>query len=175
MRWLTFFVLAILAVSLQSTVANRLAWHGLRPDWVLVLVVFYALHARTDHAMLAGWVSGAIADLMTLERFGLVSLCYGVAAVLVCRVRDLLFTRHPLTHFTVTLGAALGVQVLWTVYRLVTGLPTGSLPGLIGSSVYTALWAPPLHWMLLKTPRLVGVGPGRRWPARLSAARGPGV
>ncbi|MHC4090652.1 MAG: rod shape-determining protein MreD [Planctomycetota bacterium] len=175
MRWLTFGLLVILAVSFQTTVAPRIAWQGLSPDWVLVLVVFYCLHARLDHALLAGWVAGAAADLMTVERFGLISLSYGLVALLVCWVRDLLFTRHPLTHFTVTLCAALFVQVLWTVYRVMVGLPVGSPLHLAGSSLYTALWAPPLHALLLKAPRLLGLRPPRYSGARLSETRRSGV
>lgn len=175
MRWLTFGVLAVIAVSLQTTVAPRMVWYGLSPDWVLVLVVFYCLHARSDHAVPAAWLAGALADLMTLERFGLVSLSYGLTALLVCGMRDLVFTRHPLTHFTVTLFAALGVQVLWMVYRVLIGLPVGSPLGLVGSSIYTALWAPLLHAVLLKAPRLLGIRPRQYSPARLSGARGPSV
>jgi rod shape-determining protein MreD len=175
MRWLTFGVLAVIAVSLQTTVAPRMIWYGLSPDWVLVLVVFYCLHARSDHAVLAGWLAGALADLMTLERFGLVSLSYGLTALLVCGVRDLVFTRHPLTHFTVTLFAALGVQVLWMVYRMLVGLPVGSSLCLVGSSIYTALWAPLLHAVLLKAPRLLGIRPRQYSYVRLLSSGGPGV
>ena len=59
MRWLTFITLVVLVVSLQSTVAGRLTCLGAAPDWVLVLVVFYALHARAAQAMAAGWLAGA--------------------------------------------------------------------------------------------------------------------
>ena len=117
MRWLTFIILAIVAVSLQATVAGRVSWFGARPDWVLVLVVFYALHARADDAMPAAWVVGALADLMTIERFGLLALCYGLTAMVVCGVRDLVFTGHPLTQFGVTLACGVMVQV--------AGLPGG--------------------------------------------------
>ncbi len=160
MRWLTFGVLAILVVSLQVTIAPRLTWFGARPDWVLVLVVFYALHAPTDRAILAGWLAGALADVMSIERFGLLSISYGLAALAVCAVREALFTRHPLTHLSVTLVAGLLVQGIWTAFRLATG--TGSAPfwPLLWGWVYTALWAVPMHWALLKTPRLLGLRAG---------------
>jgi len=174
-RWLTFGLLLVLAVGLQTTVVPWLVWRGLRPDWVLVLVVFYCLHARSDQAMLAGWVAGAIADLLTIERFGLISLSYGLTAVLVCQVRSFVFTRHPLTHLSVTFAAALAVQLLWLIYRPLAGLPIGSPAVLIGSCVYTALWAPALHTVLLRAPRLLGLAPVRYSRSRLSAAGGSGV
>ncbi len=171
MRWLTFLILAVLAVSLQSTIASRLAWFGAVPDWVLVLVVFYALHARVDQAMAAGWVAGALADLLTIERFGLLSLSYGIAAAGVCLVRDWVFVRHPLTHFGITLIAALALSVVWSAYRAVIDVPGQGTLVLGWSCVYTALWAPPLHWVLLKSPRVLGIrGPGQA-SARAPRAR----
>ena len=172
MRWLTFLILTVLAVSLQSTVALRVAWFGAAPDWVLVLVVFYALHARADQAMAAGWVAGALADLLTIERFGLLSLSFGLIAAAVCQVRDWMFVRHPLTHFGVTLAAALAVRVAWSAYRAAMGVPGEGLLVLVWSCVYTALWAPPLHWVLLKMPRVLGVRPSGRRSARVSQTRG---
>ena len=171
MRWLTFIILAIVAVSLQATVAGRIAWLGARPDWVLVLVVFYALHARAKDAMPAGWVAGALADLMTIERFGLLALCYGLTAVLICAVRDWVFTGHPLTQLSVTLVAAVMVQALWLVYRLAVGLPAGPMVVALGSCLYTALWAPPVHWVFLRMPRLLRLRPPRYSYARLPRSR----
>jgi rod shape-determining protein MreD len=171
MRWLTFVILAIIAVGLQATVAPRLVWYGARPDWVLVLVVFYALHARGDQAMLAGWIAGVLADLMTLERFGLLSLSYGLAAVTVCGVREALFIKHPLTHFSVTLACALLVQTTWALYRLIVGLPLGPVLPILLACGYTAAWAPPAHWVLLKAQRFLGLGRSDALDARLPGSR----
>ncbi|MCP4245596.1 MAG: rod shape-determining protein MreD [bacterium] len=171
MRWLTFAILAILVVSLQATVMPRTELFGARADLVLVLTVFYALHVRREEAMLAGWMVGALADVMTLERFGLLALSYGLAAAAVGQVRDLLFGRHPLTHFSVTLLAALLLQVAWALYRVVLGLPGGSVGLALGSCAYTAFWAVGVHMMLLQAPRLLGIPrPGMSFSTR-SAGR----
>jgi rod shape-determining protein MreD len=175
MRWLTFITLVVLVVSLQSTVAGRLTCLGATPDWVLVLVVFYALHARADQAMAAGWLAGALADLLTIERFGLLSLTYGLVAVVVCQVRGWMFTRHPLTHFGLTLAAALVVRVGWSVYRAAFDLSGDGVLALGWSCVYTALWAPPLHWVLLKMPRVLGIRRSDLRSARAPRARGQRV
>jgi len=152
-----FTVLAVVVVSLQSTVAVRLAPFGWRPDWVLVCVVFYALHAGQAEAALAGCILGALAGVMSLERFGLLALCYGLTALGVGAIRELVFTRHPLTHMSATLAAAALVQMMWLVYRLAVGLPAGAVGPMLGSSVHTALWAVPFHAVLLKAPRLLGI------------------
>lgn len=157
MRWLTFGILAIVVVSLQATVVPRGDLFGARADLVLVLTVFYALQVRREEAMLAGWIAGALADVMTLERWGLLALSYGLVAAGVGLVRDLLFGRHPLTHFSVTLLAALLLQVVWAFYRVALGMPGGSVGLAVGSSLYTALWAVGVHLLLLQAPRLLGL------------------
>ena len=73
-------LLAVLALTLQSAIAPRLAIFGVRPDWILVLVVFFALHGRRRDAVIAGWSLGMCADLMSIERVGLLALSYALAA-----------------------------------------------------------------------------------------------
>ena len=142
---------------------------------MLVLVVFYALHAPRDQAALGGWVIGALADMMTLERFGLLAICYGLSAVAAGAVREALFTKHFLTQFSVTLASAVLVLALSTVYRLAVGLGAGLIgPALIGC-VYTAAWAPFAHSALLKAPRLLGLHATGSLRGRALSARGDRV
>ncbi len=176
MRWLTCVILIVVTVCLQSTMAPRWSWLGASPDWILVLVLFYALHARTDQALVAGWVAGALADLLTLERFGLLSLSYGLIAIAVSQVRDWMFVRHPLTHFGVTLLGAMIVRLAWAAYRAALDLPGEGLALMGWACLYTAAWAPPLHWLLLKASHSLGLdvrrGDPRHRPGRAPQGRG---
>lgn len=174
MRWLPFAILVVLAVALQTTVAPRLALVGAVPDWILVLVVFYALNAPTWHALPCGWAAGLLADLMSVERFGLLSLTYGCVAAGVGAVREWVFVRHPLTQFAVTLGAALAIRVAWAVYCAALGQPGEPVGRLMWTCVYTALWAPLIHGGLLRISALLGLGRagvGNRAGPRLGGQR----
>ena len=75
MRWLGFAICAGLALTLQTTVAWRLEIRGARPDWMLVLAVFFVLHARTLDALIGAWLLGALMDNYSMARFGLLSGC----------------------------------------------------------------------------------------------------
>ena len=170
MRWVGFAIVAVAGIVLQTTLAPLFAVGGVRPDWVLVLVVFFAMHGKGLDAVLAGWVLGLLADFQTAEKFGLLSLAYGLTALVVYLLRDLVFRRHPLAHFAVTLLAGLLLQAVMFGYVAVrhrgaiagwTDCVTGGL-----SALYTALWAPPLHALLLRAARWLGLeivrsGPGR--------------
>ena len=171
MQWVFFLVLGVVALTLQSALAPHLALLGSRPDWLLAIVVFVALRARPFDAIAGAWVLGAGADLMTVERFGLLALSYGTVAVLVSSVRELLFCHRVGTQFAVTCLASLLLQGVWLIYRHVLYDPAAPLllelaEAVLLGSIYTALWAPLWHKLLspliplLGMPR-VGRGSGR--------------
>lgn len=162
MRWLGFAICAVIGLTLQTTVAPRLEIGDLRPNWLLCLAVFFVLHARTMDALIGAWVLGAAADVMSIERFGLLSGSYAVCTMLIYSVRAYVFRDNPLTHFAATFVAAIGVGLLETAYRLVLGRGalggfTGALGGIVLGAAYTAAWAPPLHYVLLKIPDVLGI------------------
>ena len=166
MRWLTFLVLMIVALILQSALAPRIEIAGTRPDWLLVVVVFFAMHASAREALLGAWITGACADLLTIERFGVLALSYGAAAMLVLPTRDYIFRGAGWPQFLVTLGVCALIRTVWIVYYYAVYDPARSIllelaVGVLLASLYTALWAPLLHrallpwWWTLGLPRPV--------------------
>jgi rod shape-determining protein MreD len=154
--------LAALLLTLQSVLAPRLSIGGARPDWLLVGVVFLGLYARPRDAVIGAWVLGLCADLMTLERPGLISLSYLLAAAVAVAMRDYLFRYWAITQFALTLILGLAVQTLWLFVRRVsysTIDPFWSdwLFGVLLASAYTAAWAPILHALLLRMSGLLGL------------------
>jgi len=162
MRWLTFLVLMIVALVLQSALAPRIEIAGTRPDWLLVVVVFFAMHASAREALLGAWLTGACADLLTIERFGVLALSYGVAAMLVLPTRDYVFRGAGWPQFLVTLGVCVLIRTVWIVYYHAVYDPARSIflelaAGVLLASLYTALWAPLLHRVLLPWWRALGL------------------
>lgn len=180
MRWLTFSVLAAGVWVGQTTLAPRLSIGGVQPDWVLVLVVFFGLYGPERDGCVAGWVLGLGADLMSVERLGMMSLAYCLTAVAVRSVRELVFLKRPATHFVVTLCAGL---ILWCgvlAYRVVvypgsvSGWSGAAAEGLAGA-LYSAGWAVGIHAVLLRFSRSLGLHTSRYTHRAMSAAGGAGV
>lgn len=153
--------LAFLVLVLQSALAGRVELAGARPDWILVFVVFLGLYARGPQAIVAGLVLGASADLLTLERFGLLATSYAAAGATVAGVREFLFRYRATTQFVVTLAAALLLQAAWLVHRRLAysaaAIGYHSLGLALLASVYSAAWAPIIHGGLLRAARWIGV------------------
>jgi rod shape-determining protein MreD len=167
MRWIVLALLAVMAVTLHTTIGPRLAVGGIRPDAVLVLGTFFALYLRAPDALVAAWALGLLADLESVERFGLLSLSYLAAAGAVFLLREAVFRQHPLTQFVMTLLAGVVFHATVTLYYTCTGglgtVPAWSLLGrgvLVG--LYSAAWAPLVHGALLKFGPQVGLGSPKR-------------
>ena len=162
MRWFSFAMLVALLLVLQSTLAPRFELFGARPDWLLVAVVFFAMHVAPREAIIGSWILGLSADLMTIERLGLMAVTYALIAMAVVSVRDYLFRRQALTQFIVTVAACVAVRLAWTVYVRLLYDPAQSvlvslIQNVVWGSIYTAAWAPIVHQSLLRISRTLGV------------------
>lgn len=150
-------------------------WY-VKPDWVFVLVVFFSLYSRRRDAYLSGWILGITADLMSIERLGLLSMGYTLTAVMINAIRNLVFLKRGVTHFAVTLGGALFLQAGLAGYRAVT-FPDSTPLGVVllegaATAVYTALWAVPIHHILLKFSTGLGLHTSRYTHAGLPGMDG---
>lgn len=162
MNWVAFAVLAGLALICQTTVASALAIQTITPSWMFVLAMFYALWGPWPDAAIAAWILGLLADLPA-SPIGLHAFTYGGAAWAVLRIRQVLFRDHALTQFILTFVFMLAIQVLvglylcWDAGRAVNwgGLGWRALL----TAVYTAAWAPYMHWLFIRLERWTGIGP----------------
>lgn len=162
MRWLTLVILGSLTVVVQTTVMPRFDVWGIRPDLVLVLVVFFAMHARMPDAAVGAWVLGMMADLMSIERPGLMAMSYMLVSIMVAASREYFFRYRSLTQIIVTWGACFVVQAVWMGYRRFL-YPDGStwwadlFTFVVPCAVYTGLFAPLLHKILLPMSKALGI------------------
>ena len=161
MRWLTFALLAAFAICVQTTLARHLGAWGIYPDFMLILVVHYSLHAQSGDGLLAAWLMGVLVDLTSIQRLGLVAIVYGLVALAIWLVRELMFKSHPLTHFTLTFLSGLIVQLALRSYFHLTYDTGASFVGMglvsLCSAAYTGLWAVAIHRLLLRFSRSLGL------------------
>src|SRR5688572_10530393 len=112
MRWLTYFILAYLALGLQVGLGNYVSYQGATPNLVLLAAVFIAINAPRDSALLACFGLGLMHDLLTQHPPGLFALAYGVVGLMVAGTHHVLYREHPLTHFSMALVAGIVVAVV---------------------------------------------------------------
>lgn len=162
MKWLALAVGTVACVVLHTTVGPRLAIGQVRPDLLVVFVVFIAMHVRGVDVIAAACAVGMVADLQSIERFGVLALAYAAAAGVVYALRNHVFRSHPLAHFAMTFGAECVIQLLLLVYYGLVGGVGGETWGaqVLGGlliALYSAALAPPVHALLLRMAPWVGV------------------
>ena len=83
MKVAIWFVVMLLAVSLQSTLIPAIAVGGIRPDLVLVVVVSAALADGKETGILCGIFGGLLQDLLSAGPFGVNTLSKMLVGLLV--------------------------------------------------------------------------------------------
>lgn len=163
MRWLTYFILAYLIIALQLALSGFLNWGSAVPNLVLPAVVFVAINARREEALLGVFILGLLQDLFTQRQPGLYAFSYALVGLFVVGARPSLYRDHPLTHFFVTLATGLltGLVVLFNDWAYPRLHPTAvaaeaSLMAMIGGAIYTAMIAPVMLVVLVKGKGLFG-------------------
>jgi rod shape-determining protein MreD len=165
-RWLPFAACVCVTLIIQTALGDRLTFAGARPDLPLVLVVFVGLYAPRSDACLAGWIIGLGADLLSIERLGVFSATFCLLALAVVSFRDLLFLKSPGTHFFVTFGSGVAVQLTLSAYTFLaypdaTGFDSSYLAAVVGTAGFTACLAVPVDWLLLNISSSLGLHTSR--------------
>jgi rod shape-determining protein MreD len=161
MRWLTYFILAYLAIGLQLGAGDLLTIAGAKPNLVLLAVIFIAINAPREPALLGCVGIGLMQDLVNLQPLGLYAAAYGLVGMFVVSTQEIVYREHPLTHFSLGFVGCLLVAAVVLVHGLVR--PPRVAPGaLFGTAVYTAALAPLVLWGLQRIKRVFSFTPPRR-------------
>jgi rod shape-determining protein MreD len=168
MRWVRFAALVLVASILQIGPVGLLGIQGVRPDLLLILLVFFAVRSNPRDAILASFAIGFVADLVstTMGLMGPRIISFGLFGSLLADVSSVISPRRAMHQAVIILlmgGLTAGLSYLLTLLR--TGAVATSLTTeLLWQPLYSALLGPflflPIGWWM----RLYGRG--QRRPAR---------
>ncbi|AHF07925.1 rod shape-determining protein MreD [Desulfitobacterium metallireducens] len=136
MRYFLMLVMLLLGLILPGTVFYFWSWSGIKPDLIMLFIIYMALHHRPSHGLLWGLGAGIVVDLYLGRHFGMYSLTLtGVAILsswLAQRWNRENFPLITLLVFLVTFAGqsmisflSLGVGAQWTFLddlRLISGV-----------------------------------------------------
>jgi rod shape-determining protein MreD len=175
MRWLSYLILGYVAVALQIGLAPYLAYHGAVPNLVLLAVIFIAVNAPRDAALLGCFLLGFMQDLVTQQPPGLFAFSYGLVALFVVATQQVVYKGHPLTHFSLAMVGELITVCVLLIHSLARPAAPHVLDGkmilprirfspTIGLEdvLYTAILAPFVLAVLQRMKGLFGFQPGRK-------------
>jgi len=168
MRWITFLLLLYLAYALQvSHLGALLLGHTTDDPWpcieyIPLLAVFYALFAAESAAPLAALVCGMLYDVGNKDFLGTTMIPLALTALVIVKIRLLIFREHIISHIIMTLVALLLLAVLSTTFRALLKAPLYAdsiflhFIHLAGNALYTALLAPAFFYLFFRLKSLLG-------------------
>jgi rod shape-determining protein MreD len=161
MRWPAYLILVYFAIAIQIGGGEFLRVGNARPDLVLLAVIFIAIHAPRDAALLGAFGVGLVQDLVSLSPLGLYALAYSLVAMFTVSTQELVYRAHPVTHFSLGLIGGLLSAAVIAVHGWTRG-PGVSVTDLFTSALYTALLAPIVLGMLNLTRKAFAFSSRRR-------------
>ena len=157
MRWIAFIILVYVATVFQTTIAPFIAIHGVRPDVLIIVAVYYALMATRYDAFIAAWAIGMMVDLTSLgfrtySNVGVCAVAYSIAAMMMVGLREYTFRDTPVAQVLYCFGAKVFVSAVAIVHMTVVADQRVALGELIALALweasYTAVLAPYACWIL---------------------------
>ena len=145
MRYLIIGLLFLLSLILPGTVFYFWDWGGIKPDLIMLLVIYLALHHRLPAGALWGLGAGILEDLYLGRHLGMYALTLTVVAMLSSWLADRWYRDNfPLMALLVFFTTVVG-QLLIAFLSLAAGLPWSgqdTLRLVIGVAVYNAILVP---------------------------------
>jgi rod shape-determining protein MreD len=149
MRRLNGLVVALLYILMQTLLAPRLRLGEIGPDFMLLLVAYFAVRRAPEAGALVGFVIGLYQDLFNPELLGLNALVKSIAGYGISVVGSKTDPDNAVLFGALIASAAVANDCLYLLFF--TGLHLGKFFTLwltvsIPSAIYTALVGVVLHW-----------------------------
>jgi rod shape-determining protein MreD len=161
MRLPAYFILAYVVIGLQIGLGESLRIGHCRPDLVLLAVIFIAIHAPRDAALLGCFGIGLMQDLVSLNSLGVHALAYSLVAMFIVSTQELVYRAHPLTHFSLGFVGSVLAGLVVLIHGWIRG-PGVPVTQLLGNALYTACVAPLVLALLNVTRRAFSFQQSRR-------------
>ena len=145
MRYVIIVVMFLLSLTLPGTVFHFWAWSGIKPDLLMLLTIYMAMHHRLPSSLLWGLGAGLLEDLYLGRYIGMYTLTLVVVAFLSYWLAERWYRDNfILTTFMVFIVTFAG-QVVVAFLSLGAGLhwSLGDIGQLvIGVALYNAILVP---------------------------------
>ena len=168
MRWFRFAVLIVVATILQTSVVHIMALRqaGIRPDLLLILLVFFATRCRATDVVITSFTIGFAADLVspTMGLMGPQIISFGIFGTILSDLRNIVSIRR-ISHQIATIFAV-GLLTALLAYLLTFLRAEPVAPNLVAEMLWQPLYSaalgpllflPTAWWM-----RINGTGRRRR-------------
>lgn len=159
-RW-RLYAAIIITILLESTILNLIEIGNIKPDLMLILIIFVGLYSNWRESLEAGVVGGLLKDVISVDTIGVNLILLGLCGLLASYCKNKVFKENLITQLILTLILAMGINILGLFIKIVTkdtGLaniePRHIASFLMPICLYTALFSPPTFFCLKRLFRI---------------------
>ncbi len=159
MRWLRFAVLILIVTILQAGTVDILTRWNVKPDLLLILLVFFAVYCNTSEAIVTSFTIGFAADIIG-SAMGAQTLSFGIFGTLLAYLhRVISIKKIPYQAAAIFVTGILAGSLAYFLSLVKGQAESSNVYGVIfGTSLYSSLvgpffFLPSAWWMRMKTPR----------------------
>lgn len=113
MRSFVLLVLVLLAMVLQATLLNFLQVYGIKPDLILLLIIFNSFLQGPREGAFLGCLGGLLQDMFTGNYIGLNMLSKGITGYLVGLFEGKLYKDNTLIMISITMVSTIFCQLIY--------------------------------------------------------------
>jgi len=159
MRWFRFAALIIIAMLLQASLVDVIAVANVKPDFLLIELVFFAVYCSPSEAIATSFLTGFAADVIG-SVIGPQTISFGLLGSLLAYLNSVIAIRRiPYQSFVIAVvGFLAGEMGVFFSFMKGQPSPAGAFAVLVGTPLYSAVVGPYLFlllawWLDIKTHR----------------------
>jgi rod shape-determining protein MreD len=143
MQWFRFAVFILIVTVLQASLVGIIAITNIKPDLLLILLVFFATHCNTSEAIITSFTIGFAADIIG-SAMGPRIIGFGLFGTLLAYLHRVVAVRKMPYQSAVIFITGLLTGTLVHFLTLLKGQPTAPsiYATLFGTSLYSAIVGP---------------------------------
>lgn len=160
MRWIKFAILVIICTLLQAGIVSVFAVTDIKPNLLLILLVFFAIHSNTTEAIITSFSIGFAADLIGTA-MGSHLISFGaVGTLLAYMLRYITVSKMPYQAMIIFLmNLFVGIMAAFLAFTKGQTVTSETYTVLLGASLYSSLIGPFLFlpcawWMGIKNRKM---------------------
>jgi rod shape-determining protein MreD len=139
-RWLWFVILLIAVMLIQAGLLSNLR---IRPDLLLILLVFFAVRSTTFDAVITSFATGLAYDLISNSVMGAGLIAFGIAGTILAYMqRTVLLSSPPFQAFAIFFTGLFAGTIIYLLNALKTGTAGDFTNLAIWTSLYSAVAGP---------------------------------
>jgi len=140
MRYIVLAVAVVVALALESTIFPVLSVAGIKPDLVLIIVIFFALLNGSRPGAVLGFFGGLLEDLLIGKFIGINALTMMITGLVVGQIENKVYRENIVVPVILTYAGSVFCEILFLLFARLVGMNIPFWGGLARVGIPVAIY-----------------------------------